>query len=177
MHFKIYLRRFGKLIALQKISRTTGGIYFISPRSSSDYVSYHEDGKYWVRSRGKRFIKKLRQPLSSFVGVETLSSGVFNIWAPMPDDRDESAVSVKHDDVVVDFASTFGIEIILSEKEIQLPNLAGRLHGRVHIKESKPLIIVEVFEFGGQPFLTDRYPALTTWVENSNFFVDHTRRI
>src|SRR5437879_11963419 len=69
MHFKIYLRRFGKLIALQKISRTTGGIYFISPRSSSDYVSYHEDGKYWVRSRGKRFIKKLRQPLSNFVGL------------------------------------------------------------------------------------------------------------
>jgi hypothetical protein len=177
MHFKIYVRRFGKVIALQKISRTSGGIYFISPRSSSDYVSYHEDGKYWVRSQGKRYIKKLRQPLSNFVGIETLSSGVFNIWGSMPDDRDEAAVSVKPEDVVVDFPSTFGIEIILSEKEIHLPDLAGRLHSRVYIKESKPLIIVEVFEFDVQPFLTDRYPTPTTWVENSNFFVDHPERI
>ena len=95
----------------------------------------------------------------------------------MPDDRDEAAVSVKHDDVVVDFPSTFGIEIILSEKKIQLPDLAGRLHSRVYVKESRPLIIVEVFEFDVQPFLTDRYPTPTTWVENSNFFVDHPGRI
>jgi hypothetical protein len=177
MHFKIYLRRFGKLIALQKISRTSGGMYFISPRSSDDYVSYHEDGKYWVRSQGKRFVKKLRQPLSTFVGTETLSSGIFNCLGPMPDDRDETEVSVKPDDLIVDFRGSFGIEIILSKNMIQLLDLPGRINNRVFVEDSKPLIIVEAFEFQGAPFLTDRYPARTDWIEDTNFFINHTGKI
>jgi hypothetical protein len=82
--FKIYLRRFGKLIPLEKLSRTSRGLYFISPRSR-DYISYHEDGKYWIRSQEKRFVKKIRQPLSTFQGIETLSTAriKFLVRCPM----------------------------------------------------------------------------------------------
>ena len=111
MNFKIYLRRFGKLIALEKLSRTSGGLYFVSPKSR-DYISYHEDGKYWVRSQGKHFVKKIRQPLSTFAGVETLSMGRINVFGPMPGDRDEVDVPLTKEDLVIDFAGSFFIELI-----------------------------------------------------------------
>ena len=134
MKFKIYLRRFGKLIALEKLSRTSRGLYFISPRTGS-YISYHEDGKYWIRSQDKRFVKKIRQPLSTFAGIETLSTAMINVFGPMPDDRDERDVPLNKEDLVIDFAGSFGIEIILSDSVIRLPELPERVNTRVFVKK------------------------------------------
>jgi hypothetical protein len=176
MKFKIYLRRFGKLIALQKLSRTSGGLYFISPKTEG-YISYHEDGKYWIRSHGKRFVKKIRQPLSTFAGTETLSVALINVFGPMPEDRDEAVVLLKQEDLVIDFAGSFCIEIILSECVIPLPELSDRINARVFIKNSRPVIIVEAFELPGSVFPVDRYPSSTRWIEGTNFFINHVGKI
>jgi hypothetical protein len=174
--FKIYLRRFGKLIALQKLSRTSGGLYFTSPRSR-DYISYHQDGKYWIRSQGKHFVKKIRQPLCTFAGIETLSMATISVFASMPDDRDEADVSVKKEDIVIDFGGSFCVEIILSESVVRLPDLPERINARVFVKNWKPVITVEAFEPAGNVFPTDRYSTSSAWVEGTNFFVDHTGKI
>ena len=176
MNFKIYLRRFGKLIALEKLSRTSRGLYFVSPRSR-DYVSYHEDGKYWVRTQGKLFVKKIRQPLSTFAGIETLSTAMINVFGPMPDNRDEADVSLKKEDLVIDFAESFCIEIILSEGVVRLPDLPERIDTRVFVKNWKPVITVEAFELAGNVFPADRYPPSTRWIEGTNFFINHTGKI
>jgi hypothetical protein len=174
--FKIYLRRFGKLIALQKLSRTSGGLYFVSPRSR-DYVSYHEDGKYWIRSRGNRFVKKIRQPLSTFSGIETLSTAIINVFGPMPDDRDEADVSLRKEDLVIDFSGNFCIEMLLSETVIRLPELPERMNSRVFVINSKPVITVEAFELAANVFPGERYPSSTKWIEGTTFFIDHTGKI
>jgi hypothetical protein len=176
VNFKVYLRRFGKLIPIEKLSRTSGGLYFVSPRSQ-DYISYHEDGKYWVRSQGKHFVKKIRQPLSSFAGIETLSMGRINVFGPMPDDRDEADVPLKKEDLVIDFVGSFCIEIILSESVIQLPELSERINTRVFIKNWKPVITIEAFELAGVASSPDRYPTSTMWTEGTNFVVNHTGKI
>lgn len=176
MKFKIYLRRFGKLIAIEKLSRTSGGLYFVSP-NSRDYISYHEDGKYWIRSQGTRFVKKIRQPLSTFTGSETLSMGMISVIGPMPDDRDEADVLLRTEDIVIDFAGTFYIEIILSESAIRLPELPERMDSRVFVKISKPVITVEAFQLPNNVFPADRYPPATQWVEGTNFFVGHRGKV
>lgn len=176
MKFTIYLRRFGKLIPLEKLSRTSRGLYFVSPKSR-DYVSYHEDGKYWVRSQGKHFVKKIRQPLSTFAGIETLSMGRISVFGPMPGDRDEADVFLRKEDLVIDFAGSFCIEIILSESVVPLPELPERLNTRVFVKNWKPVIIVEAFELAGDAFSADRYPTSTEWIEGTNFFINHTGKI
>ena len=148
----------------------------MSPRSR-DYISYHEDGKYWVRSQGKHFVKKIRQPLSTFAGIETLSMGRINVFGPMPDDRDEAAVPLKNEDLVIDFAGSFCIEIILSENLIRLPELPERINTRVFVKNWKPVITVEAFELAGDVYSPDRYPTTTSWIEGTNFFVNHMGKI
>lgn len=44
MEAHVYLRRFGKLITLERIKRHQSGLYFFS-RSNKSYTSYHTDGK------------------------------------------------------------------------------------------------------------------------------------
>lgn len=102
---------------------------------------------------------------------------MINIWAPSEGDRDEALVSMRNNDVVVNFPSTFGIEIILSDTLLTFPEFGGRTNGRVIVRETKPLIFIEIFEFQGQPLLSERFPTPIDWLENSNFFVNHPGRI
>lgn len=176
MNFKIYLRRFGKLITLGKLSRTAGGLYLLSPRNN-DYLSYHNDGRYWVRSGGSRFVKKLRQPLTGFSGRETLSIGILSVFGPMPDNPDEIDVRLRKEDIVIDLEGTFCLEIILAEQDTPLPKLADRLNAIVHVKNWQPFIFVEAFQRVDNSFPLDRYPSSKDWVEGTNFFVNHTGRI
>ena len=177
MRFNVYLPRFGKLIKLYKIHRGGRGLYIWSHRSR-DYISYHEDGKYWMRFRGKKTVKKIRQPLSAFNGAETISVAVTTILAPGPYDEDESVVRVMPEDIVIDFAGNFGVEIILSAERIDLPQLPQRPNRIVHIKDSQvPVIIIEAFEILDNVFPFERYRSDTQWVEGRNFFVNHEGRI
>ena len=180
MEFRIYLRRFGKLIVIEKLSRTSQGLYFISPKSPPkirDHISYHEDGKYWVRSQGRPFVKKIRQPLSTFAGIETISMGMIGVFGPMPDDRDEADVPIRREDIVIDFAGRFCIEIMLSDSVVQLPASPERINARVFVRHWKPIVTVEAFELAGNSFSGDRYPTSTTWIEGTNFFINHTGKI
>ena len=175
MNFKIYLRRFGKLIALEKVSRTSGGLYFIS--RTPDHISYHEDGKYWIESQGRPFVKKRRQPLSTFTGIETISMGMMSVFGSMPDDRDEADVTVKKEDIVIEFPGAFLIEIMLSGSVVRLPALSERLNSRIFVKEWHPVITIEAFEVASNVFPVDRFPPSVTWIEGENFFVNHKGRI
>ena len=60
LRFNIYLRRFGKLAKLYKFHRNASGLYVWS-RQSKDYISYHEDGRYWIRRLGNKTVKKIRR--------------------------------------------------------------------------------------------------------------------
>jgi hypothetical protein len=176
VNFKIYLRRFGKLITIEKLNRSSRGLYFISPRSL-DYITYHEDGKYWLRSQGKRLVKKIRQPLSTFAGMETLSMARINVFGPMPDDPDETNVAVKTEDIVIDFAGSFCIETILSEHVIQLPELPERVNSKVFVKNWNPVFTIEAFQLADGVFSADRYPTSPIWTEGTNFFFNHKGKI
>jgi hypothetical protein len=177
MKFRIYLRRFGKLIKLYKLHRTNAGLYIFSFRSK-DYVSYHEDGKYWIRSQGRIFVKKIRQPLSSFKGMETLQGCVGTILEPMPWDRDENSQHLQSDDIVINLDGDIGLEIIISETAITLPTLPERLNSITYIKECRPpFLIKEAFQIASNMLQPSRFPSDEKWVEGENFFFDHTGRI
>src|ERR1700746_1725623 len=130
MKFKIYLRRFGKLIKLYKLHITNEGLYIISSKSlgSGDHISYHEDGKFWAKFLGRRTIKKLRQPLSLFTGSESLLSAFWTVLGPLADDLNEAEVNLKPEDIVLELEGSFGIEISLSETKVELPELPDRLN-------------------------------------------------
>ena len=95
----------------------------------------------------------------------------------MPGDPDEADVSLKKEDIVIDFAGSFCIEIILSDSVIRLPELPERVNTRVFVKNWKPVIIVEAFELTGNAFSPDRYPTSTEWVDGTNFFINHAGKI
>jgi len=185
VNFKIYLRRFGKLIALEKLSRTSRGLYFISPRGRGDHIRYHEDGRWWIQSRERllgseeRFVKKIRQPLSGFAGIETLSTARLSVFSPTPADPDEAEVHLKKEDIVIDFAArTFCIETILSDRVVQLPELPERINPRFFVKDWKPSIIIETFELADNSLpVLDRFPPSTTWIEGTNLFFNHIGKI
>jgi hypothetical protein len=177
MESRIYLRRFGKLIKLYKVSRTANGLYIFSGHSDN-YVTYHEDGKYWVRAgAGAKVAKYIRQPLSSFSGTESLS--LSNIWvaAPAERDLDESKVPVKSEDIVIDLKGIFRIELMLSASAIQLPALPERLNSRVYVKDWSPFLMIEVFQTAENAVFSSRFPSPREYVEGENFFVNHPGRI
>jgi len=177
MKFRIYLWRFGKLIKLYKLHRTNTGLYIFSFRSK-DYVSYHEDGKYWIRSQGRKVVKKIRQPLSSFKGMETLERSIGTILGPMPWDRDENPQHLQPEDIVIDLDGIIGIEIIISDNAITLPTLPERLNSITYIKQCRPpFLIIEVFQIASNMLQPSRFPSDEKWVEGENFFFDHIGRI
>jgi hypothetical protein len=167
--FRIYLRRFGKLIRTVSSIAVQVGLYVLRDGRgySGSYDTYHEDGKFWSRVGGIKAVKYIRQPLSSFVGVETLSSGVLTVWGPMPNDRDESEVTVKPGDIVIDLEGRVGLEVILSSSvHVPLPDLPERRNSTAYVEQDwYPVLIVEVFEPLGNSFPVGRYPRREPWVE------------
>ena len=95
----------------------------------------------------------------------------------MPDDRDEADVSLRKEDLVIDFSGNFCIEMLLSETVIRLPELPERMNSRVFVINSKPVITVEAFELAANVFPGERYPSSTKWIEGTTFFIDHTGKI
>jgi hypothetical protein len=177
MRFSVYLRRFGKLIKLYKLHRSASGLYMWS-HQSSDYVSYHDDGRYWIRSRGERTLKKLRQPLSGFTGAETLSQSVNTFYAPSPQHEDEGRTLVRPDDIVLELDGTVVVEVILSAEVLNLPLDSQRPNSVVHVRGfSCPVITVEAFSMVGNEFPSQRFPSVMKWVEGENVFFDHRGKI
>jgi hypothetical protein len=177
MKFRIYLRRFGKLIKLYKLHRNNKGLYIFSSRNKG-YVSYHEDGKYWIREKERKLIKKIRQSLSSFKGVETLENSVWTILGPMSWDRDENPQHLLSEDIVIDLDGIIGIEIIISDNAITLPTLPERINSITYIKQCRPpFLIIETYQLTSNILQPSRFPSDEKWVEGKNFFYNHTGRI
>jgi len=127
---------------------------------------------------GRKTVKKIRQPLLSFKGAETLSVSVNTVLAPMPDDRDEGQVHVMPEDIVLDLQGNFAIEVILSAERLELLPLPQRLNSVVYIKDSvSPVIIIEAFPMSDNVFPVDRFRPQLIWVEGHNFFLNHDGRI
>ncbi len=166
------------MIRLYKFSRTKQGLYIIYRGShGNDYITYHEDGRYWIRNfKGEKHVKKLRQPLSNFRGVESLRSAGVLIVSPIPGDQDENQVVIGPEDIVVERNCPFFIEIMLSESSIELPSLPNRTNSAVYFRGSAPRIVIEIYENVGPTFPDIRYTT-TVWVEGQNFFVNHQGKI
>ena len=176
MKSRIYLRRFGKLIKLYKLHRNAQGLYTFSGRSGN-YETYHEDGRSWVRAGvGAKLVKYIKQPLSSFSGTETLSLQNCHITGPSPRGRDESKISVRPEDIVIDLPGDFRVEIILSGSRIQLAALPERLNSSVYIKDWNPFLVVEVFQTTDNTFRS-RFPPTREYVEGINVFFEDSGRI
>src|SRR6266487_1574892 len=124
LKFSVYAKKQDRLVRLFEINRTPTGLYFNDVRGSSpSYVTYHEDGAYWVRVRRIKAVKKRREPLASLTGAYTLSTMLANIYAPMPNDRRADDAQIRTEDIVVEYPGNFGVEVILSDKEIELEPL------------------------------------------------------
>jgi hypothetical protein len=176
MRFRIYLRRFGKLIKLYELKRTSAGLYIFNGHSPN-YVTYHDDGKYWIRMAGKKLSKYTRQPLTSFHGAETLSTSMSSVWGSTDLDLDETQVTVRPGDIVIDRDGSFCIELMLSADPIELPETPERMNRAVYAKDDwRPRVIVEVFDPADHA-PTSRFPPRQEWVEGTNFFYDHSGRI
>ncbi len=100
-----------------------------------------------------------------------------SVFAPMPDDRDELEINLKVEDIILDFAGNFCIEIILSASQLELPKLPERLNSLVFVKNWKPYITIEAFEVLDNIFPSYRYPTKVDWVEGTNYFVNHIGKI
>lgn len=177
MRFSIYLRRFGKLIKLYRLHRSPTGLY-IWASQSSNYTSWHEDGRYWIRSRGRRHVKKLQQPLIGFKGTESLCLSTQMITGPWLRDKADGQVKVRPEDIVFEIDGHFAIEIILSEDPPILAPLLERASSIVFVRDTvRPIITVEVFPITSGVLPPMRFPSATQWIEGINFFVDHRGKI
>jgi hypothetical protein len=177
LRFNIYLRRFGKLAKLYKVHRNASGLYLWS-RQSNDYISYHEDRRYWIRFLGNKTVKKLRQRLSDSRGEETLSVSYNMVVAPMPQDKDEGLVRILPEDIVLDMNGHFAVEIILSAGRLNLLPDPQRPDSLVYVRDSiSPVIIVEAFQVRDNVLSFERFRSNVNWFEGDNFFVDHQGRI
>jgi hypothetical protein len=176
MKFRIYLRRFGRLIRVYKFHRNANGLYMFSFMGSDNYVTYHQDGKYWIRARGAKLVKKLRQPLGSFRGRETLALSAATFLAAPPHSVEDRPSVLRPSDMVIDLSGPFCVEIILSEDDAALPPLSDRLNSTSYVRNGSPFILVEVFQSVSNVFPWNRYPG-PKWVQGVNFFPEDHGRI
>jgi hypothetical protein len=177
MRLSIYLRRFGTLIKLYRLHRSPAGLYVWSLQSP-DYISWHEDGRYWIRFRGRKTVKKLRQPLRDFKGAETLSLSVNTFLAARPFDKAEGQVQLRPEEIVLALDGCFAVEVMLSESPLSLSSRPERLNAVVHARDTvHPIITVEAFPLSNNVFPSERFPPAIQRIEGENFFVDHSGRI
>jgi hypothetical protein len=163
VNFRVYVRKQGTLIKLWDIRRTPTGLYFQGERGPS-YVTYHEDGAYWSRAGTLRMVRKRRPPLASLQGPYTFSTGTFTILAPSLNDRKESDVRLRPEDIVVDeYPYIFGAELILSDTVPHLELMAERPNSQVFTKPNlTPVITFEFFDNPMNMLPIGRFPDVPT---------------
>jgi hypothetical protein len=127
MTFRLLLHCPEGLYSLYKIDVRPSGVYIAStlPGLGDTHVSYHTDGNCFIHSRGE-MRKGRRQPLSDFQGIETIHYVPFIVFRPSPD-----SIPVKRTssgDIVVIRDDIFGVEVILSDRILALPEFPGRLN-------------------------------------------------
>jgi hypothetical protein len=106
-------------------------------------------------------VKKRREPLATLEGPYTLSVMTGIIIAPMPDDRNADD-KLRDGDIVVDYRANFGLEIILSDRELELKPMPNKTNSQVIVKPSlKPVITFEFFDNPTNVLPTGRFSGPT----------------
>jgi hypothetical protein len=181
----IYYRRNGRLVNLYRINRTPTGLYLNaakhplaasgSARKGDSSLSYHEDGRWWIKHDGRRDPKRLETPLSAFRDARTIST----TWCTILDASSnplESEIQVRPQDIIIDRPDRFGVEIILCDRAIVLPDEPTRPNSTTYtFNQISPVILVEVFDF--KQVSVPRFTRAEPLVEGVNLFFDHPGRI
>src|SRR5206468_10495677 len=137
MKFRVYVRRDNRLRELYRIKRTKTGLYFNevydamkaggAKLSAGSTSTYHEDGRSWEKLMGSRNDQKvINPPLADFSGALTLRTMICTISSMGWNSRPEDQVALRPEDVVCERTGVFGIEVILSDKALDLPTLPDR---------------------------------------------------
>ena len=164
MKFNIFYSSKGRLIKLYEVNRSESGIY-LHPLGNRPHFTYHEDGKSWFKhpSFFSKFpelsTKKEREPLSEFVGPETITS--FNVLDFNP--KSIRTYQPSHEDVVVTLDPPFCIELIITKKMITLTPSPDRQNSSVFVKKNtSPIIVIEVFNLTNNSLVESRFRKIHT---------------
>ncbi|HKC04654.1 MAG TPA: hypothetical protein VKC54_02175 [Patescibacteria group bacterium] len=99
-------------------------------------------------------IKKQRTPLDEFIGPESITS--FNVLDFIA--NDVKKYQVKPEDIVIDIKTPYCVEIILTSKEITLPESPERKNAQQFLKRDlSPMMIIEAFNFDGRRLVEQRF--------------------
>jgi hypothetical protein len=158
MNFNIYSLSDGRLNKLYRVSRIDSGLYF-HPFGNWPHFSYHTSGETHYKHPSLRGspefnTKKQRTPLYEFVGPESITS--FNVMGFKAIDTKKHQAKPK--DIVINIKPSFCVEIILTSKEIELPESPERKNSQLFFKKDiSPMIIVEAFNLDDRRLVEQRY--------------------
>ena len=126
-----------------------------------------------------KVLEKIKQPLSQSRNAETICQASYSIYRPTSGDRPESATRIKPEDIVFERESPFFfMEIILSEKRLDLTEMPERLSAITFVKEEVfPVITIEVFDQESNVLPKERYPDKTEYEEGYNVFFEGNKRM
>ncbi len=157
MKFNIYFTSNNELVKLYAINRSLSGLYLM-PFGNWPHFSYHNSGETHYRHpalvNGNLNTKRQRVPLQEFIGPESITSfNVLNFSS-----RSSKGFKVKKEDIVIDLEPPFCVEIILTSKELVLPEMADRKNSRLYLKTNfSPMIIVEAFNLPNRQLIDQRF--------------------
>ncbi|MEK7549175.1 MAG: hypothetical protein AAB496_01650 [Patescibacteria group bacterium] len=149
MKFTIYYKDDYGLHPLYEINRTATNFYINSLQvNDRSHFSYHESGvsshKSPISKKNPEIrVEKSRPPLSEFRGAESIITAnvLLNVLAS------QKTRLPKTGDMVFTIGPPFALEIIVSDKDIDLPPLLDRVTVDVQKRlDMKPAIIVEAYK-------------------------------
>lgn len=158
MKFVIYFKTDGNLNKLYEVNRSASGLYFHA-FGNPPHFSYHESGETHfkhpaLKNNPEYNIRKQRAPLNEFVGPESIIS----FFVLDYNARDTREYKVNPEDIVFDIKPSFGVEIILTSKDVKLPTSSERGNIQQFFKKNiSPKIIMEAFNIEGRRLVEQRY--------------------
>lgn len=142
MEVKVLLETGEGFRRLYSISKSKGGIYVHDNSSQGDHFSYHNDGNCFYHSFNKRILKKVRDPIAEFRGIETLRVSAIMLNSGRP----ERKYSAKERDIVVRGLAPVWLELAISDTETTWTPPASHLESEFHAREMAPLwFIFEIY--------------------------------
>jgi hypothetical protein len=154
MKIKVLLATSDGFRRLYSISESTGGLYVHESGSSGDHFSYHNDGTCFYHSFGNRTMKKVRDPIIGFTGIETLRVSAILINSGEP----EKTYTRSANDIVLRHTAPFWLDMAISDSENSWTPSEGHLNSEFFVRKisylwflfeaySKADAVMEQFKF------------------------------
>jgi hypothetical protein len=158
--FTIFTIRHGQTVPRLEVRRTPTDLY-INTLDSNDrqHFSFHESGtsghKYRLtRQNPEMRVTKHRPPLSDFRGAETVVT-LYSILENQPSRKDRKP---QKGDMVFDIESPFGLEVILSDRKLDLPARPDRVTKDVQFRDDLfPMVVVEAYPLLNNTLCSPRF--------------------